>query len=297
MSGAWDEKTDIMTLLIQITDTHILSRGELLYGQTDTAAHLRQAVEEINSMQPVPDLVLITGDLVERNEQDCYEHFIELIAPLKVPAYVIPGNHDYPEEMAKAFSGTPYFPAELPSYQYAIDDFPFRILALNSHADDSELPVFCQDRLEWLKAELGKPDKSDKPILIAIHHPPMKTGIEFMDMGGMDWFQGLRMAIEACPQVKLVICGHCHTDLTGHIGHAAVYMAGATAHLLIAARGYDVAPASVNVAAAPVLHHFLEGEFLSGSYPWPATVEETRIDKASGIEWGALKTIMRGSLK
>jgi Icc protein len=53
-----------LTLLVQITDTHILPRGDILYGKVDTAAHLRESVTEINAMSPQPDLVMITGDLV-----------------------------------------------------------------------------------------------------------------------------------------------------------------------------------------------------------------------------------------
>ena len=57
-----------------------------------------------------------------------------------------------------------------------IDDHDFRILALNSHLDDSELPEFGKQRLRWLEEALAK---SGEPTLIAIHHPPMKTGVQF----------------------------------------------------------------------------------------------------------------------
>lgn len=39
-----------MTLLVQITDTHVVERGRLLYGMADTAGHLAVAVSQINSM-------------------------------------------------------------------------------------------------------------------------------------------------------------------------------------------------------------------------------------------------------
>ena len=203
-----------MTLLVQITDTHILQPGELLYGKTDTAAHLTKVVGEINRMKPVPDLVIITGDLVEGSHDAAYPHFIELTKPLDMPVFVIPGNHDDPGKMIDVFSGTGYFPALHPSCQYAVDDFPVRILGLNSHQRGSELPGYEELRLSWLREQLGR---SEKPTLIAIHHPPMKTGIEFMDMGGTAWFQGLKSVLNDHPQVKLVICGHCHSDLTGRI--------------------------------------------------------------------------------
>jgi len=281
-----------MTLLIQITDTHILPPGEVLYGNVDTALHMRETVQSIARMRPRPDAVLVTGDLVEQGSRAGYQHFIDLIKPLKMPVYVIPGNHDDPQIMLEAFAGTPYFPATDTTFQYSIENLPFRILALNSHCEGTELPEFDTERLSWLENQLGQ---SDKPVLIALHHPPMLTGIELIDMGGPEWFQRLKSVLARYEQVKLLICGHCHTDLCGHIGHAPVYMAPATAHQLISTRGLSIAPSTVNHPSPPTLHHFIDGEFLSGSNPWPADVEDKRIDKESGLSWDELKKSMKGS--
>ena len=281
-----------MTALIQLTDTHILPPGEVLYGSVDTALHLKETVEEINRMRPLPDVVLISGDLVDGGDEISYQHFKKLIEPLKVPAYVIPGNHDDLDMMLSAFADTPYFPATDPTFQYVIEDLPFRILALNSHSDGTELPEFNEQRLTWLRQQL---EQSDKPVLIAIHHPPMTTGIELIDMGGDEWFQGLKSLLTGFDQVRLIICGHCHTDLSGRIGRVPVYMAAATSHQLIATRGINIAPSTVIAAAAPTLHQFINGDFLSGSNAWPANVEQERIDKISGLSWAALKKAMMGS--
>lgn len=281
-----------MNFLIQLTDTHILPPGEVLYGTIDTARHLRETVERVNRMTPPADAVVITGDLVDRGDIAGYMHFIELIKPLKMPVFVLPGNHDNPKLMAKVFATTSCFPIIDDTYQYAIDDLPFKIIALNSHAGDTELPEFNEKRLSWLEDQLGQ---SDKPALIAIHHPPMKTGIELIDMGGSEWFRGLESLLSRHAQVKLVICGHCHTDLSGRIGTVPVYMAAATSHQLIASRGLSIAPATIIAPAAPVLHHFIEGDFLTGSNAWPADVENNRIDKKSGISWENLKKRMMGA--
>ncbi len=281
-----------MTFLLQITDTHILPPGEVLYGEVDTALHLRETVREINRMLPLPDVVMITGDLVEQADKASYEHFIELIKPLKMPAYVLPGNHDNPSLMSEVFAATSHFPASGGTFQYAIEGFPFRVLALNSRAKGTELPQFGERRLAWLAQQLGQ---SEKPVLIALHHPPMTTGIELIDMGGTEWYQGLNSVLAEHDHVKLVICGHCHTDLFGRIGTVPVYMAASTAHQLVATRGLKVAPATVVAAAIPTLHHFIDGNFVSGSNRWPANIENERIDKKSGRSWEDLKKSMMGS--
>jgi 3',5'-cyclic AMP phosphodiesterase CpdA len=280
-----------MTLLVQITDTHVVERGKLLYDKADTALHLAETVNEINAMRPQPDAVLITGDLVERPGPVTYSHFQDLIEPLKAPTYLMPGNHDSPEFMAEFFADTPMFPAEAPHYQYAIDDFPLRILMLNSHLDRSELPAFGPRRMEWLQNEL---QKSNKPTLVAIHHPPMKTGIGFIDMVGEEWYRELAPLFRSNPHVKKIICGHGHVDLNGMLGAIPVQMVGSIAHQLIAGRVLDVAPSFENRRVPPMLHHFLDGEILSGYAAWPADTDAERIDRSSGIPWDQLKEKMRG---
>ena len=116
-----------MTLLVQITDTHIVEKGRKLYGKADTAANLKDTVAEVNNMFPQPDLVLFTGDLVERPGEETYSHFKEIIEPLRAPVHLMPGNHDDPVVMAEHFKGH-MFPAEEPTWQYAIDAYPLRVL-------------------------------------------------------------------------------------------------------------------------------------------------------------------------
>jgi len=281
-----------MTLLIQITDTHVVPPGEVLYGSIDTKRHLEETVGQINRMQPTPDAVMFTGDLVETGDLPGYRHFIDIIKPLKMPVWVIPGNHDDPAVMREAFAATSCFPVADETFQYTVEDLPFRILALNSRSEGTELPEFSDDKLAWLGAELAR---SDKPVLLAIHHPPMKTGIELIDMGGAEWYQGMKSLIARHPQVKLVICGHCHTDLSGRIGQVPVYMAPANSHQLIATRGLNIAPSTLDRPGVPTLHQFIDGEFLSGSHAWPADVADQRIDRKSGVSWDKLKQNMMGT--
>ena len=283
-----------MTFLVQITDTHVVERGTLLYGQADTARHLAETVSEINAMRPLPDGVLITGDLVEHPGPTTYSHFRDLIEPLRMPVFLMPGNHDNPEIMQSYFRDTPMFPAEPPHFQYVIEDFPFRVLMLNSHFDNSELPHFGPRRLQWLEAVLAE---SDRPALVAIHHPPMKTGIGFIDMVGPDWYRGLGEVLAQHPQVFKIICGHGHLDLQGRLGTVPVQMVGSIAHQLIACRGEDIAPSFDNVRVPPMLHQWLDGELVSGYYPWPDGVDAERIDKSSNMAWDELKNRMRGAMK
>jgi hypothetical protein len=192
------------------------------------------------------------------------------------------------------FRDTQMFPAKPPHYQYAIEGFPFRVLMLNSHLDNSELPHFGKRRLQWLQEQL---EASDQPTLIAIHHPPFQTGIGFIDMVGRGWYRGLGEVVARHPQVLKIICGHGHSDLHGRLSKVPVQMVGSTAHQLIADRVVDIAPAFDNARVPPMLHHWLDGDIVSGYYPWPVGVDAERIDKSSNMHWDDLKDHMRGAMK
>ncbi len=72
--------------IVQITDLHI---GPLIKGEW-----LRQVVNKVNALKP--DLIVITGDLVDGSVEDL-RHHVTPIADLKAPhgTYFITGNHEY----------------------------------------------------------------------------------------------------------------------------------------------------------------------------------------------------------
>jgi len=72
-------------LIVQITDTHIKPHGRLAYRKVDTDAHLERAVAAINALDPAPDLVVVTGDLVDAGMPEEYERLRGLLDRLAVP--------------------------------------------------------------------------------------------------------------------------------------------------------------------------------------------------------------------
>lgn len=52
-------------LIAQVTDTHIVAPGRLANGRVDTAAMLRACVDSVRALSVRPDLLVLTGDLVD----------------------------------------------------------------------------------------------------------------------------------------------------------------------------------------------------------------------------------------
>ena len=94
-------------------------------GRLDTAQFLARSVAEINRLAQLPDVVVVTADLVDHGAPAEYGHLRALLAPLRMPVFVIPGNHDARESLRQAFGADGYLPAE-GFLQFAIEDFPVR---------------------------------------------------------------------------------------------------------------------------------------------------------------------------
>ena len=118
-------------IVIQLSDPHIVAPGELLYGRVDTAEFLARSVAEINRLDPLPDVAVMTGDLVDHGNPAEYEHLRRLLAPLAMPIFVIPGNHDAREPLRAAFAGDDYLPVD-GFLQFTIEDYPVRLVALDT---------------------------------------------------------------------------------------------------------------------------------------------------------------------
>ena len=69
-------------LIAQISDMHVKPPGELLYKRIDTPGFLERAVAHVHALDPRPDVVLATGDLVDGGKPEEYALLRQLLAPL-----------------------------------------------------------------------------------------------------------------------------------------------------------------------------------------------------------------------
>ncbi len=199
-------------LLCQISDMHLKAGRRLAYGIVDTATLLERCVARVLSLPQRPDAVILTGDLVDYGRPDEYALLRELIAPLAMPTYLMPGNHDEREALRDAFPEHAYLRQWAPFVQYAIDAHPVRVVALDTVIPQTSGGTLCAQRLEWLDRTLSQ--ARDRPTIVAMHHPPFATGIGHMDRIGLDDASGFAAVIARHPQVERIIAGHLHRPIT-----------------------------------------------------------------------------------
>ena len=215
-------------LLAQISDLHVTAKGELLFGRIDTPAFLTRAVAHLNALDPHPDFVWITGDLVDQGSTAEYAHLRELLGPLRSPWALMPGNHDDRASLRRAFADQSYLPRDGEFLQYALDDLPLRLLALDTLIPGESGGRLCPARLDWLAARLE--ERPDRPTVIAMHHPPFLTGLAEMDTINCDNSAALGAIVAEHPQIERIVCGHVHRPMVIRWNGTVVTTAPATAH-------------------------------------------------------------------
>lgn len=214
-------------IVAQISDSHIVAPGVLLYGRVDTAGFLTRAVAALNRLDPPPDIVVLTGDLVDKGQPAEYEHLRALLAPLAMPVFVIPGNHDAREALRAAFGGDLYLPRD-GFLQYAVEDHPVRLIALDTLIPGEGGGELCAERLLWLDRTLAA--APGRPTLVMMHHPPFATGIARMDRAGLRGSDAFAAIIARHPQVERILCGHLHRAIDRRFAGTIAGTAPSTAH-------------------------------------------------------------------
>lgn len=256
-------------LIAHISDFHVIPAPALCYGYADTRAGLARAVAAINGMDPRPDLVLATGDLVDEPSPDAYAALSGILAALAVPFLVIPGNHDDGAMLAEAFPDHGYLPKAGASAHF-VQEFTtagadVRLIAFDAVVPGMEYAEVKPEDLDWLEATLQA--APDVPTMIAMHHPPIATGLAFMDAFQPPLPARLEAILAAHPQVKLIACGHIHRLVDGMLGRARVSSAGSTGHQFVFATDLDSLPQLSGEPAMIRLHLWRGGAVTSFATP------------------------------
>ena len=211
---------------------HVLPEGRLCYGYSETSNKLRAGVAAILALPVLLDVVLATGDLVQAGGREQYGCLREILAPLPMPCYVVAGNDDDRAELKRAFADHRTMAALLPAddefLQYLIEDSPLRIIVLDTLQPGHDGGTLCAERLAWLAARLAA--APDRPTIVALHHPPFRCGIGFMDALNREAAAPLAAVIAAYPNVERVLCGHVHRAIQTRCAATIASTCPSTAH-------------------------------------------------------------------
>jgi 3',5'-cyclic-AMP phosphodiesterase len=219
--------------IAQLSDPHIK------VGPNDegSAQALANAVAAVLDLTPLPSAVVVTGDLADHAAPAEYERFRDLVAPLTMPVHVLPGNHDELD-----WEGP-----------HTVDCDGTRVVLCDTRIpgrDDGHLD------LDWLETQIP-----DGPAIVAMHHPPILTGIGGLDAIGLPEHERAALAelLARSPQVRRVVAGHVHRTALATIGGCPVTTCASTnlqARLEIGSPGFTIVsePPAFLVHSGDVAH-------------------------------------------
>jgi 3',5'-cyclic AMP phosphodiesterase CpdA len=199
-------------LIAQITDLHVRPRGLASNRVVETNMLTERAIDALVALRPRPDVVLITGDLTECGLVAEYEQLKAVLRRLDLPYHMVPGNHDRRENLRQVFADRREVVTDKEFVQFVIDDYPVRLIGLDTVVPGKGEGALCPRRLEFLAQALAQ--APDKPTVIFMHHPPFECGIVHMDrIRLIEGADRLAEIVGRYRNVERILCGHHHRPI------------------------------------------------------------------------------------
>lgn len=165
-------------------------------------------VDAINALPFPIDFVLHTGDVMtDAADADQYASIRETMDQLNAPVYYLRGNHDHADALRALM---PSVETANGTLDYVIEHNGVRLVCVDSAANGVDHGGRLSDeQLNWLSAQLAA--EPEKPLLAAIHHPPLLLGSDMMDFFGVANGQQVHEVFKAAvPRLQAVFFGHIH---------------------------------------------------------------------------------------
>jgi 3',5'-cyclic-AMP phosphodiesterase len=203
-------------IIAQISDTHLaLDTPDAERRRRDFAS----TIADINALDPPADVIVHTGDIVHNGRQDEYVEAVALLAKARAPVYALPGNKDDRANLRAAFFARGYLSPVSEFIDYAVEDFPVRLIALDTLKPGGNRGEFRPEQARRLIELIdGEPNR---PIAVFTHHPPFEVTVgpdrfHFEDAESM---ARLREALQRSERVIGIFSGHVHRAAAGRVGH------------------------------------------------------------------------------
>ena len=174
-----------------ISDTHI--------GSPNGGAEedLRRTVADINSLSNIA-FVVITGDITELGKDAELAVAKRILDSLRVPWYIIPGNHDTGWSESGGLGYTKTFGYDSFHFKYGGVHFIGCPSGPYVRMSDGHVP---RHAMNWMQKELKKIGKKE-PVVFLNHYP--------LDAGLDNWYEVIGLLKEK--NTILALCGHGHSN-------------------------------------------------------------------------------------
>ncbi|MGO2226594.1 MAG: metallophosphoesterase [Psychrobacter celer] len=223
--------------ILQITDLHLStpvnkstddSSGDAVLCQHSFETVLAQALNDDIRC----DLIVVTGDLVNRVKPDIYDHIFAVLQATGIPFACIAGNHDVTDELGYDL---PFFQRELVAKpadprllsRHVIESAHWQLLFLDSSIAGKVSGEIAPSDIDWLCQQLSH---CSKPALIAVHHHLIPVDSDWIDTHMAKNSEDFWRQMSAFTHLKVIISGHTHQEQVRHYQGVTVYSTPSTCY-------------------------------------------------------------------
>jgi Icc protein len=240
-----------MTVVAQITDTH-------LDGGATTRDRFLRVVEWLRGLEPPVDAIVLTGDIIQDEHTDGYAVVRDALAGI-APVIACPGNSDDRIALREAFPGSDSSGTSPVNTVLEIGNIA--IVALDSSVPGAYVGLLDEQTLAWLSNTLNALS-ADRPVLIALHHPPADIGHPTVDGLKLGNPEALGTIIAAHPNVVGTVVGHTHGALASMFaGRPLIVAPGVSSELRLSSEVSANAPSLMDSDVPPgIALHLIEDD-------------------------------------
>ncbi|MBI4696586.1 MAG: metallophosphoesterase [Gammaproteobacteria bacterium] len=207
-------------IVIQISDTHVFADPARRLGGCATRETLGAVLAAVSRERVRPGALLVTGDLAELGEAEAYAWLAARLGETGLRFAVLPGNHDDPAAMrATDWGARGQCGGSLELGAWCCELF-------DSHLPGFDRGALAPSELERLAAVAHA--ATERPLLVAIHHPPVPIASPWMDAMGLADASGFWAALDGARRVRGVVFGHVHQSVAQRRGAVRVLGAPST---------------------------------------------------------------------
>ncbi|AMM21255.1 3',5'-cyclic-nucleotide phosphodiesterase [Frondihabitans sp. PAMC 28766] len=217
-----------------LSDTHFLADRAPWGGVIDTDVQITSALAQLERSGRRPDAIVITGDLTDLGQPEAYKRLRAIVQPvadeLGAELVWVMGNHDARPVYSREFFGIELEGADEQHPQDRVYDVGgLRIIAFDSTVPGYHHGDVDGAQLEWLAGVLAEP--APHGTLLALHHPPIKTPLELMNLLQLQHQDELAEVVRGT-DVRAILGGHLHYSTFGLFAGVPVSVASATCNTM-----------------------------------------------------------------
>ncbi|KGT95982.1 metallophosphoesterase [Erwinia typographi] len=239
-------------LIAQVSDIHASHHN-------DNLLRFDRALEWLEQIKP--DVLVLSGDLIDDQWYDGYQQISDRLSQKKWPSLILPGNSDDRHMMRSAWKEYAWADdAPDESLHFVHESGDLRLIGLDSTVEGTASGCVVR-HLEWLEKQLLR--KPAYPSLLFLHHHVFESGIPTLDSTLCEGATELADLLNRLPGKPAAIAsGHVHRPVAGVFAGIPAYICGSICPANPLWFGTENVPL-VNDPPALMIHRYVDNAMTS----------------------------------